>query len=96
LRQDKALTVSNQRKSIRIEVPMPVTLRQGDDIMLNLITCDICDGGVFVKAEPDQLLPVGSKVSLQVTAGLLAGDESPLVDAEVVRTTDDGMGLKFL
>jgi len=75
---------------------MPVTLRQGDDIVLNLITSDICDGGVFVKAESDQILPVGSKVSLQVKAGLLAGDDPPLVQAEVVRVTAEGMGLRFL
>jgi hypothetical protein len=51
---------------------------------------------VFVKAEPDQILPVGSKVSLQVKAGLLAGDDPPLVHAEVVRVTAEGMGLRFL
>ena len=87
--------MNNQRKSIRIEVPMPVTLRRGDDIVLNLITSDICDGGVFLKASEDECLPVGSKVTLQVKAGLLVGDTPPLINATVVRLTSDGMGLEF-
>ncbi len=75
---------------------MPVTLTHPERGSMNLITADICDGGVFLKAEEAQCLPVGSRVTLQVKAGLLAGDDPPLVDAEVVRTSADGMGLKFL
>lgn len=86
----------NKRKNPRIEVPMPVTLKQPDGHSMELITADICDGGVFLKASAEECLPIGSRVTLQVRAGLLAGDDPPLVDAEVVRITENGMGLKFL
>lgn len=75
---------------------MPVTLRHPERGSMELITADICDGGVFLKAGAEQCLPIGSRVTLQVRAGLLAGDDPPLVDAEVVRVGDGGMGLKFL
>lgn len=85
----------NKRKYTRIEVPMPVTVTHPEFGPYELVTADICDGGVFLKASEDQCLPVGSKVTLQVKAGLLAGDEPPLVKATVVRVTADGMGLEF-
>ena len=75
---------------------MPVVLTHAERGSMTLITADICDGGVFLKAEAEQCLPVGSQVTLQVKAGLLAGDDAPLVGAEVVRITADGMGLRFV
>ena len=86
----------DKRQYPRIEVPMPVIVSHTEKGSLELITADVCDGGVFLKADNTQLLPVGTQVTLQVKAGLLAGDNPPLLNAVIVRTTSEGMGLKFL
>lgn len=74
---------------------MPVVLSHPERGQWQLVTADICDGGVFLKAEQHEQLPVGTQVTLQVKAGLLAGDDPPLVAAEVVRVDATGMALKF-
>lgn len=86
----------NKRRFTRIEVPMPINLAHPDHGTISLQSMDISDGGVFLKADTDLCLPLGSEVILQVKAGLLAGDDPPKVRAVVVRVTDDGMGLRFV
>ena len=86
----------NKRQFSRIEVPMPINLTHPEHGTISLQTIDISDGGVFLKANANQCLAVGTEVTLQVKAGLLAGDDPPQVKAVVVRVTDEGMGLKFV
>ena len=56
-------------------------------------TRDISDGGVFIVLEPDQVPPIGTKVTGQVQ-GLM--DDAPVLEMEVVRVEPSGVGLRFL
>ncbi len=86
-----------RRRHVRIEVPMPVLVTHHALGTIELVTADICDNGVFLKAEPSQCPPVGDEVTLQLKGGLLGdGEEPPLVRAQVVRITENGMGVEFL
>jgi len=86
-----------KRRHIRIEVPMPVEVTHPSLGTVELITADICDSGVFLKADPEQCPAVGDEVTLKVKSGVLGGgEEPPLVPARVVRVTKDGMGVEFL
>ncbi|MGM0593116.1 MAG: PilZ domain-containing protein [Pseudomonadota bacterium] len=88
---------AERRRHIRIEVPMPVTLTHEKLGTLELITADICEGGVFLKADPAQCPGEGEEVTLQVKGGILGGDEAPpQVKARVVRQTPNGIGVEFL
>jgi hypothetical protein len=88
---------AERRQHVRIEVPMPVLLTHHALGTNELVTVDICDNGIFLKAEPDQCPTVGDEVTLQLKSGILGdGEEPPLVKARVVRVTEDGIGIQFL
>lgn len=88
---------AERRQHIRIEIPMPVLVTHHALGTSELITVDICDNGVFLKAEADQCPPIGDEITLQLKSGTLAeGEEAPLVRARVVRVTENGMGVQFL
>lgn len=56
-------------------------------------TRDISDGGVFILLDKNEVPPIGSIVQGQVQ-GLT--DDAPILDMEVVRIEDEGIGLRFL
>ncbi len=56
-------------------------------------TRDISDGGVFVVLEPEQIPPVGTRLTGQVQ-GLM--DDAPVLQLEVVRVEPAGVGLRFI
>ncbi|WP_062063788.1 PilZ domain-containing protein [Cellvibrio sp. OA-2007] len=56
-------------------------------------TRDISDGGVFVVLEPEQIPPIGTRLTGQVQ-GLM--DDAPILQLEVVRVEPAGVGLRFL
>ena len=56
-------------------------------------TRDISDGGVFVVLEPDHIPPVGTLLTGQVQ-GLM--DDAPVLQMEVVRVEQGGVGLRFV
>lgn len=56
-------------------------------------TRDISQSGVFVVLEPEQIPPVGSRVTGQIQ-GLM--EEAPIVEMEVVRVEPEGVGLRFI
>jgi hypothetical protein len=87
----------DRRSHLRIEVPMPVLLTHHALGTSELTTVDICDNGVFLKAEAEQCPPVGDEVTLQLKSGILGDtEEPPLVRARVVRITENGMGIQFI
>ncbi len=86
-----------RRRHVRIEVPMPVLVTHHALGTNELVTVDICDNGVFLKADADQCPPIGEEITLQIKGGLLGdGGEPPLVPARVVRITENGMGVEFI
>lgn len=56
-------------------------------------TRDISDGGVFVVLEPEQIPPIGTRLTGQVQ-GLM--DDAPILQLEVVRVEPAGVGLRFV
>ena len=56
-------------------------------------TRDISDGGVFVVLEPNQIPPIGTRLTGQVQ-GLM--DDAPILQLEVVRVESTGVGLRFV
>ena len=83
-----------KRTSARHPVPMGIEVRSQEQGVVVLETTDISDGGAFIKAPPEQCLPVGSEIELKVK-GLMGGD-APLVKARVVRLSPQGMGVEFI
>ena len=56
-------------------------------------TRDISDGGVFLIVDPSEAPPLGQVVKGQVQ-GLMA--DAPILEMEVVRVENEGIGLKYV
>lgn len=74
---------------------MPVEIAHPQLGTLQLETVDLSDGGLFIKATPEQCPPLNDEITVQVV-GTLDGKAPPLVRARVARITDKGMGIQFL
>lgn len=87
---------SNQRDSSRIGLVIDIKLTCKDNREHILKSRNISDKGVFLEFNDEKLdIPIGTNVTLQVCSQL--GDEpAPPVEAEVMRTTDEGIGLQFI
>lgn len=57
-----------------------------------LTSQDISDGGLFLLTQGRAMPPVGSMVEVQ---SLVFGEAAPVLQAKIVRQTDDGIGLMF-
>lgn len=86
----------NKRNSNRIGIVIEIKVICNDGTEYTLNSRNISDNGVFLEDENDKVdLPLGTQVVLQVCSQLGDG-EPPPVKAEVMRITDEGIGLKFL
>lgn len=87
---------SKKRKSQRIGLVIDIKLICDDKSEYIMASRNISDTGVFLENSTQQLeLTLGTKVILQVCSQL--GDEpAPPVKAEVMRITDEGIGLHFI
>lgn len=72
------------------EVEMQV---EGESASLH--TRDLSNKGVFLESDQQQLPEVGTIVYLRLKQGMHDGD-APLVKAQIVRSDNDGIALKFL
>ena len=86
----------NNRISSRIGLVIDIKLICEDKTEHILKSRNISDHGVFLDYDGEPLnFTVGTRVVLQVCSQL--GDEAPPpVNAEVTRTTDEGMGFQFI
>ncbi len=85
----------DNRKHTRFKVPLPVEVTYLDNSPVTMITADICDGGVFLNVESEGRPPIGSTIFLKLQQQL-EGEEPPTVEGEVVRETDEGIGVRFI
>ena len=87
---------SNKRDSNRIGLVVDIKLICEDKSEHILKSQNISDTGVFLEHSKEQLdLALGTHVILQVCSQL--GDEpAPPVKAEIIRITNEGIGLKFI
>ena len=87
---------NNKRTSNRVGLVISIKLTCDDSSEHTLKSRNISDTGVFLEYNDEPLnLAIGSHVVLQVCSQL--GDEPPSpVEAEVTRTTNEGIGLHFI
>jgi c-di-GMP-binding flagellar brake protein YcgR len=83
----------DQRRHIRTQLQCKIKITHATLGEKIVNTRDISDGGVFVVLEPNDIPPVGSKVTGQVQ-GLT--DDAPILEMEVVRIESSGVGLRFV
>ena len=87
---------SNKRDSSRVGLVIDIKLTRDDDSEHLLKSRNISDKGVFLEYNSEKLeLPLGSQVVLQVCS-MLNDEPPPPVKAEVMRITDEGIGLQFI
>ena len=90
------MSESNKRDSSRIGLVIDIKIIHDDKTEHILKSRNISDHGVFLEYGNSSLrLSIGTHVVLQVCS-MLDDSPPPPVNAEVTRTTEDGMGLQFI
>ena len=87
---------NNKRDSSRVGLVIDIKLTCENKTEYILKSRNISDKGVFLDYDEKPLsLPIGTLVVLQVCAQL-DNEPPPPVNAEIVRITDEGIGLQFI
>jgi hypothetical protein len=86
-------TMTNKRKHIRTRLNAKVNVSHASLGTITAVLRDLSDGGLYLIADGWTPPPIGSRVQVQVTS--LNGD-APVVEAEIVRIDDEGMGMRFV
>lgn len=86
--------MENKRKSPRLPLPMmvEVVFKEEDPVVMK--TRDVSDSGVFLEANENIILQMGVKLSIRVIEEM-TGEEASIINATVVRVTDDGFAVQF-
>lgn len=84
---------NENRRYPRIPVRCRVLISHDSFGELMVQTRDISDGGIFIVTNPDDMPPVGTQVRGQVQGMLM---DAPIVDMQIVRVEQGGLGLKFV
>lgn len=86
--------MDDKRREPRLNIRLEVELHaEGEPASLH--TRDLSNKGAFLEASERQLPDVGTIVYIKLKQGFQDGD-APLVKAEIVRSDNDGIALKFL
>jgi CheY-like chemotaxis protein len=86
------LMVRERRRYFRLDIEIPISVDTGDGIVYSLVTTNLSEGGLAVRA-PRRLAP-GTKLRLKLS---LPNDRAIECRGEVAWSTDDGRsGLKLL
>lgn len=87
---------ANKRDSNRVGLVIEIKVTCEDKSEHILSSRNISDQGVFLEYNGEILdLPIGTQVILQVCSQM-GNEPPPPVDAKIVRTTKEGMGLQFI
>lgn len=87
------MSSKDKRRHVRTSFACRIKIAHDSVGELLVKTRDISDGGVFVVLEPEQIPPIGTRLTGQVQ-GLM--DDAPILQLEVVRVEPAGVGLRFL
>ena len=87
------MSSKDKRRHVRTSFACRIKIAHDSVGELLVKTRDISDGGVFVVLDPEQIPPVGTRLTGQVQ-GLM--DDAPVLQLEVVRVEPAGVGLRFL
>jgi hypothetical protein len=86
--------MDDKRREPRLNIRLEVELHaEGDTASLH--TRDLSNKGAFLEASERALPAVGTIVFIKLKQGFQDGD-APLVKAQIVRSDNDGIALKFL
>lgn len=86
----------DRRRFLRLPFQVEVELYRPDCEMCVVWTEDLSKGGVLLLMNGhDNWPPIGTKVQIRVAGVLDCGERGPLVDATVVRHTENGIALSF-
>jgi hypothetical protein len=83
----------NNREHSRHPIGVSIKITHESIGELLLETKDISDGGLFVAVNPEKMPPLGTIVEGQVQG---MAEDPPIVEMEVVRVTNNGIGLKYI
>ena len=86
--------MSDKRREPRLNIRLEVELHAEGELA-SLHTRDLSNKGVFLEANEQHVLAIGSIVYIKLKQGL-QDSEAPLVKAQVVRADNEGFALKFL
>lgn len=84
----------DKREAVRTPFKSRILITHDEIGSVETITKDISDTGVFLYLNGEFYLDLGSVIKAQVVG--LPGDDAPLLELEVVRIDDEGVGLKFV
>lgn len=87
------MSSKDKRRHVRTSFACRIKITHDSVGELLVKTRDISDGGVFVVLEPEQIPPIGTRLTGQVQ-GLM--DDAPILQLEVVRVEPAGVGLRFV
>jgi c-di-GMP-binding flagellar brake protein YcgR len=87
------MSSKDKRRHVRTSFACRIKITHDSVGELLVKTRDISDGGVFVVLEPEQIPPIGTRLTGQVQ-GLM--DDAPVLQLEVVRVEPAGVGLRFV
>ncbi|MBK1717767.1 pilus assembly protein PilZ [Thiocystis violacea] len=87
--------VSDRRLHPRLPFEVEVELYRPDCPTCVVRTEDLSNGGVLLLLEATDRPAIGTQVRVRVSIPLGGDDGAPLVDATVVRHTDDGVAIRF-
>jgi len=83
---------SNNRKHIRSRIRAEIKITNPSNGEVLVYTRDLSDGGLFALSEGKSLPKVGETVQVQVQ---MDHDDAPILEAEVMRSNENGIGLMF-
>ena len=86
----------NKRRSPRLPIQLEVEFNHDETGLVNLVTKDISDTGVFINIELDKQPPLGTTAKVKLKSNFEDGEEAPTLQMKVVRKTENGIGLAFI
>ncbi len=84
---------ADKRQDVRTPMSARIKLFHDEFGELEVHSSDLSDGGVFILLKPNKVLSVGQVIKFQVQDLPI---KARIVETEVVRLDDEGVGLKFL
>lgn len=82
------------RRSVRTKLRSRIRISHESIGVIETVTRDISDTGVFLLLDSIALPQIGTVIKGQVMD--LPGGDAPMVDMEVVRYDEDGIGVRFV
>lgn len=87
------MSTENRRRHPRMPIKVTVKISHPDFGEKLVKTRNLSDSGIFLISEPGELPPTGSVIKGQVQDMI---ENPPVLDMEIVRVEDEGIGLQFL